>query len=291
MPTRPGKKLKAESRIYSVRRVIKSLSAKNRTVLDEMAAALSEKLRILEETVKTYSTPTENGYPVLEEKDRKKLTAQYSDAVAQCAYILSFKNQKGFAENRQYSALAEMVEKSRRFLLSDVRALRAVHTKIGATLPEAFENSRTAVVSVDDINIIPETGGAMSSRLPISVTTKSGHKFDGMFTLDSSFDLAERSNAIIQTLIDMTGLKTTKEFLSQYILKPEDVEKDSDKLSKLDNFMKGIYKGESMDKLSKALGRDALFDPKGRSFGGDIFPKLQAYLKEIAPEADKLDGQ
>lgn len=259
MPTRPGKKLKAEARIFTTSKAIKSLARKNFTNIDLQVGALNTKLENLERLVQKYTTPVNGEYPVLSEADKIELSKAYSQAIVQCEHLLAFQNNQELKNNLSYKAIAKMAEKTRKFLTSDLKALTALNASVGATLPEALENARTAVINLDTSNVKIAKGGCMSSRIPLSISTKDGHKIEGMFTKTTSYDYASKSNALFQKLMDMTASNITKEFFRGFLLSNDDVTNNTRKFSRTYSFYASLLEHPKKYESAFALLGDANF--------------------------------
>lgn len=300
MPTRPGKKLDAQSRIFTTKNVIKSLGRKKFETkeltpatqtykeLDSHINNFQTSLDNVEVLVKRYTTPDENGYPILKESDLKKLSETYSEAIAQCDLLLSYKNNQHVKNNVNFKVIAEMTRKTRDYLILDSKALVGANAKIGQTLPEALENSRTPVISIDDTNIDPAKGGSMSSRLPIEISAKNGYKISGMFTKTVKYDFMDRSNNIIKKFMEIASDDDTKNFLKNFILKKEDIEKVNGKSKFLFAFWNKIALGASLNDLRDILNNQKGMKDKFAFFTDDKQEEVENYINSIRPEADKL---
>ncbi len=292
MPVRPRQKLKAESRVFPIRTVIRFLSRRNAAVNRYGASELEKSLDALLQTVEKYTTPGENGeYIKVEEADRMALARAYRDVIALCDGIRDLSLQPELKKNRSYKALAQSTEKLKAMLTADMRSLTALHAKLGRTLPEALENTRNAVISIDNISKIKAVGGSMSSRLPITVSTAGGHKFSGMFTKTASYDFVQRSDAIIQGIIDAVPGQKAKETLRQYLLveNTKDPDRRETKHHNAGYFMERLYKkGTPLTDVLKEICDKKVKDKFSDYFQSSDLEKITQYAENHPREIRKL---
>ena len=270
------RKLKASSRAFTFAENLHALAGNSSSALDKNARRLSDAVTGINQMIERLSEPDTNGkYPDLDENTLLDLNRKYAEALKECDNMINGKDLSGWTKRSQkYKTYSDMAALTRKFLASDLKYLETANAKLGGTLPEVISNARSVVLDAGEVKF-GKLSGEQSSRIPMTVTTQSGKKVKGLFTVKDDFDPVANLNSLFDKMAVVPELKP---LMDQVKLK-DDFNNYDQLLARYRTVSKMIEeKDGAVDPMSILSVMTDLQHPELRQMEG--YKKAEAFLKK-----------